>query len=93
MVTVIIDKKYGLKKESVIKQLKEKNIDSRPFFYPLSSLPAYRDTIQARKAQNFNKISYEISPFGVNLPSALSLTKEKVDFVCEVLETNILKIK
>jgi perosamine synthetase len=93
MVTLIIDKKYGLKKESIIKQLKEKNIDSRPFFYPLSSIPAYRDTIKARKAQNFNKISYEINPFGVNLPSALKLTEEKVDFVCEVLKNNILKIK
>jgi perosamine synthetase len=93
MVTVIIDKKYGLKKESVIKQLKEKNIDSRPFFYPLSSLPAYHDTNKARKAQNFNKISYEISPFGVNLPSALNLTEEKVDFVCKVLKNDILKIK
>ena len=93
MVTVIIDKKYGLKKESVIKKLKEKNIDSRPFFYPLSSLPAYRDTIQARKAQNHNIISYEISPFGINLPSALNLTEEEVDFVCDVLQTYILKIK
>jgi perosamine synthetase len=93
MITIILEKRYGLKKEIVIKRLKEKNIDSRPFFYPLSSLPAYRDTIQAQKAQKLNKISYEISPYGANLPSALNLTEEKVDFICNVLKTNILKIK
>ena len=41
MVTAIFDPKFGLLKEDIIKMIKEKGIDSRPFFYPLSSQPAY----------------------------------------------------
>jgi len=32
-----------------------------------------------------NPVSYEISPYGVNLPSALSLKEEDVNYVCEAL--------
>lgn len=36
MVTAILDATLGIDKEELIKRLAEKNIDSRPFFYPLS---------------------------------------------------------
>lgn len=90
MTTVILDKKFGITKEILIDKLREKNIDSRPFFYPLSSLPAYNRTNQAKEAGTRNKISYEISPFGINLPSALKLTEETVNYVCDSLNDILL---
>jgi len=90
MVTAILDKKPGMNKEYVIGQMDKRNIDCRPFFYPLSSLPAYENTIQAALARVRNHISYELSPFGVNLPSGLNLDQEKVRYVCESLK-GILK--
>ena len=41
MVTVILDATLGIEKEPLMANLKEQGIASRPFFYPLSSLPAY----------------------------------------------------
>jgi perosamine synthetase len=90
MVTAIVDEKLGMNKEYLIGQMDKRNIDCRPFFYPLSSLPAYEDTIQAVLARQRNHISYELSPFGVNLPSGLNLDQEKVRYVCESLK-GILK--
>ena len=66
--------------------LSEHNIDSRPFLYPLSSLPAYAGLRQAQEAQECNRISCEVSPCGVNLPSAVSLTQEQVQRVAKVID-------
>jgi len=85
MVTVILDPKLGKTKEQIIAEMSERNIDCRPFFYPLSSLPAYDDLEAAREAHDRNTVSYKISPFGVNLPSALSLTQDQVASVCRAL--------
>jgi perosamine synthetase len=86
MATTVLDKKLGLKKETLMALLSEKGIDCRPFFYPLSSLPAYKSFPQAHIAKERNSISYAISPFGINLPSALKLEKKDVHKVCEALK-------
>jgi perosamine synthetase len=85
MVSVVLDKKWGLDKQRVMELLLEHNIDSRPFFHPLSSIPAYDKTAQARAAAKRNKVSYRISPWGVNLPSGLSLSRAQVAYVSDTL--------
>ena len=85
MVTVIVDKRFGLTKERLMQLMSEKHIDCRPFFYPLSSLPAYEHLEQAKQARQRNRVSYEISPYAINLPSALNLTEDKVKYVCDTL--------
>ena len=87
MVSVIVDSKLGLEKERVMRLLAEKNIDSRPFFRPLSSIPAYEGSEEADVARRRNHLSYRIAPFGVNLPSGLNLDEEKVEYVCDALCT------
>ena len=62
-------------------------IDSRPFFHPLSALPAYAATASASGAQDRNPVAYRISPHGINLPSGLGLTESDVDRVCATLAT------
>ena len=86
MVTVILDPKYNLKKERVMALLDERGIDSRPFFYPLSAIPAYTDYPQAVSARQRNQVSYGLSPYGINLPSGLYLTQEKVKYVADSLK-------
>lgn len=87
MVSVIIDSKLGLEKERLMRLLAEQNIDSRPFFRPLSSIPAYEGSEQADLARRRNHVSYRIAPFGVNLPSGLNLDEEKVEYACHALRT------
>lgn len=90
MVTVVWDKKLGLTKEELIKGLKGRNIDARPFFYPLSSLPAYQDLKHESKPNN--KVAFRISGFAVNLPSALNMTEENVKLVAYSLASFMTKI-
>ena len=87
MVTIVISEKFGLKKEALMTLMAEKGIDCRPFFYPLSSLPAYQRLKQAKQAQRRNKISYQLSPYGLNLPCGMNMTEEKVGYVCDTLKS------
>ena len=85
MVTVVFDEKLGLKKDKLMTLMSEKGVDCRPFFHPLSSIPAYQKLEQANQARERNRVSYRIAPFGVNLPSGLNLDEEKVEYVCDAL--------
>ena len=87
MVTVVIDGNFGLKKEELMALMSEKGIDCRPFFYPLSSIPAYENLEQAKQARQRNRNAYTISPYGINLPCGMKMTEETVGYVCEVLKS------
>jgi perosamine synthetase len=86
MVTVVLDQKLGLKKEQLMTLMDEYNIDCRPFFFPLSSIPAYYGTEQAARARARNIVAYSVTPYGINLPSGLNMDEEKVAYVCEALK-------
>ena len=85
MTTVILDEQYGLTSQELMTAFGEEDIDVRPFFHPLSALPAYSSTPQAEAAAIRNVVSYALSPRGINLPSAMSLTEAQVDRVCTLL--------
>jgi perosamine synthetase len=85
MVTVVPDRSLGVSKRELIDRLDARAIDARPFFYPLSSLPAYASRPAAAGAAERNPTAYRLSETGVNLPSGLNLTEELVDRVCRSL--------
>jgi perosamine synthetase len=85
MVTAILDSARGVTKELLIPRLRARNVDCRPFFYPLSALPAFAGHAQAVTARARNVVSSRVSPYGVNLPSGLNMTEELVGVVCEQL--------
>lgn len=85
MVTAVLAESLGLRKERLMELLAAEGIDCRPFFHPLSSLPAYAGLPQAELARSRNRASYAISPYGINLPSALNLTREQIRRVAVAL--------
>jgi perosamine synthetase len=81
MVTVLVDSALKLDKKTLMGLMSEKNIDCRPFFYPLSSLPAYRDSPGAHRSRQRNPVSYRLSNYGINLPSGFNMTRETAHYV------------
>lgn len=86
MVTVIFDPALSIRKEDAIRELDRHGIDTRPFFHPLSSLPAYANNPDVARARRENEVAYRLGATGVNLPSALNLTRKQVARVCEVVK-------
>ena len=91
MVTILLDKGFALDKSQLMQRMAQKKIDCRPFFHPLSSLPAYRNSRSAQQAFLRNPVSYGISPLGVNLPSGMDLTQLKVKYICDTLKETLAK--
>ena len=89
MTTVVWDHRFDLFKDDLIAALGERGIDTRPFFHPLSSLPAYADARDSRRARSENTVAYEIGPRGINLPSALSLAEQDIDRVVAALREEL----
>lgn len=85
MVTAILDPALGVPKEVLMERLAEAGIDSRPFFGPLSSLPAFADSPSARGAAERNPVACRLGPWGVNLPSGYNMDEARVDRVCRAL--------
>ncbi len=65
-------------REQVIKSLKENNVDSRPVFSPMSSLPMFT-------RNEDNPVAYRIGKSALNIPSGHNLTQDQIDHVCDVL--------
>ena len=86
MTTALFNKDVNLNKSDVIKSLERYQISTRPFFEPLSSLMAYKNSGDMIRANQVNKDSYSISSRGINLPSAGSLTKEQIERVSQQLQ-------
>ncbi len=76
MPTLVFDDTINLNRDELINFLSSSNIDSRPFFYPLSLLPMFND-------QPENTIAYKIGVKGINLPSHNDLKKIGGRIYCE----------
>lgn len=85
MSTVVFDSGLNVDKMQLQSDMKDRGIDTRPFFWPLSSLPAYSETAEGKRANKRNTTSYELTKSALNLPSGMKLVEADVDRVCREL--------
>lgn len=83
--SLVIGKSHKMSKPEAIGRLAEMGIPVRPFFYPMSSLPAYEHYGTGSKEKNPN--AYDVSERGITLPCDYTLTDEQIDRVCEGIKT------
>jgi len=78
MVTALLDRQLDIPIQAFRTELERQGINTRPFFHPLSSLPAFNNEPHAVHAQKLNNVAYDLASRGLNLPSALRLGEEEV---------------
>jgi len=78
MYSILIDQPFRLTRDELLPALRAYNIDSRPFFHPLDTLPPYQCATPSPTA-------LRLSQQGLNLPSSPSLTDEQVTLICATL--------
>jgi perosamine synthetase len=87
--TMVFGKSHKMKKLDSIAKLAELDVPARPFFYPLSSLPAYEGYGTGSIEENPN--AYDVSERGITLACDYNLTDEQIDFICDGIRTILEK--
>lgn len=67
---------HGMTRDRALEAIPALGLPVRPFFYPLSSLPAFN---REREGRQNNPVAYDVSSRGINLPCALNLTEADLD--------------
>lgn len=75
---VVFGKSHNVKKQDVLDRLTELGVPARPFFYPLSLLPAFKDYIP-EDPQGNAPVAYDISDRAIHLPCSYTLTEEQIE--------------
>lgn len=83
MVCLELDGYTEIQRDEFIQKLKANNIDSRPYFYPVSDMPMYENVE--------TPITHKVYQRGLNLPSYFDITKEQVEYVCQTIKSELRK--
>jgi perosamine synthetase len=78
MPTVVFETETGITREKLQAAFLAENVDARVFFWPLSSLPFFKE-------QKLNKNSYRIPLNAINLPSHHDLSAESIGIVVRIV--------
>lgn len=81
--TAVFPANTGITKDAALSAMIASDIQARPFFYPLSILPAYPGREEAGRRDN--PVAYDVSSRGVCLPSAYSVTTDQIQVVTDMI--------
>jgi perosamine synthetase len=79
MVGLLLDEQTPISRDSLIVQLAERGIETRPFFWPMHTLPMYKGLARGPAY----RVAERLAARGLSLPSSAGLTDEDVSYVCE----------
>ena len=78
---LLADPSTGVNRDSIMEGFTSQGIPTRPFFYPLTSLPAFKEDLTRNR--DVNVVSQDLSQRGVCLPSALNITSSQIEIVAD----------
>lgn len=76
MYSILVPNKGKKNRDFVVRQLRKKGVDSRPFFFPIHSTPRYKTGDKLPNAEILGKT-------GMNLPSSVNLEESKIEYICK----------
>ena len=75
LATAVVPGLNRTKRDTVMSEMRDAKVNSRPFFYPMTTLPMYE--------AKGNPVARSLSESGFNLPTFIGITNQQIDLVCE----------
>jgi len=66
-------------RDELMTKLKKYNIDTRPYFYPMTQMP-YIESVSD------TPVTFKVYERGINLPSYIDLTEKEIEYICNTLK-------
>jgi perosamine synthetase len=72
------------RRDELMKSLRAKGVDSRPYFYPVSDMPMFE--------RAHTPVTHSVFSTGINLPSYFDLARDDVSHICKVLSATLQEL-
>lgn len=76
MYSILVEDEYPLSRDELMAALRERDVDTRPFFHAIHTMPCHYREDSLPVAERLARV-------GINLPSSTKLTGEQIDMICE----------
>ena len=83
MYSILIENKAKISRDTLMKRLEEKGIETRPFFVPMHLLPMYSNNEKLPVAE-------ELERKGLNLPSSININNQTVEIISRFIKDTLL---
>ncbi len=81
MICAEIDGLDETRRDALMADLRERGVDTRPYFYPMSDMPYF--------TRADTPVAHEVYARGINLPSYVDLLPEDIEAIANVLKSTI----
>ncbi|SHH20521.1 LegC family aminotransferase [Tepidibacter thalassicus] len=79
--SIIIEDDFGITRDELINRLKERGVQTRPFFTPVHKMPPYM------KCRHLDMtVTEELANKGINLPSSVGIKREEIEIICDIIK-------
>ena len=85
--TIVLKKNSKINSHKMINLLAKSGIPSRPFFFPLSEMKAFKKYSNKKVIKNKNSIY--LNKYGVTLPSGYDLKVDQIKYISKKIKTII----
>jgi perosamine synthetase len=83
MYGIVLGENYGLSRDELAAVLATAEVETRPFFIPLHTLPPFRE--ESQKRGEVLPVTDRLGSCGLSLPTYTALTAAQVDRICDVI--------
>ena len=84
MYSILIEDEFGMSRDELMKELKKRGIETRPFFVPMHEQPVFQN-MGLFKRESY-PVAEDASRKGLYLPSGSGLKRKEIEYICNVIK-------
>jgi len=85
--SILIEDEFGMSRDSLMKELEKKGVETRTFFIPMHVQPVFQN-MDLFKGEKY-PVAEDLARTGMYLPSSSGLEEDEIRYICDVIKEGI----